>query len=98
MKQLIIFDGNSILNRAFYGIRPLTTKDGQPTNAVYGFVNIVLKNISMLKSEPEFVVVVFDTKAPTFRHLQYDQYKANRKGMPDELASQLPFAKQISEH
>ncbi|MBQ7647287.1 MAG: DNA polymerase I [Clostridia bacterium] len=97
MKQCIVFDGNSILNRAFYGIRPLTTKDGQPTNAIYGFLNIIFKNISMLDSQPDYVAVAFDMKAPTFRHKRYDLYKANRKGMPEELAAQLPFARSIPE-
>lgn len=97
MKQFIVFDGNSILNRAFYGIKPLTTKDGQPTNAVYGFLNILFKNISMLDAEPDYVAVAFDMKAPTFRHKLYDKYKANRKGMPYELALQLPFARSLPE-
>ena len=94
MKKLLIVDGNSILNRAFYGIRPLTTKDGLPTNALYGYVNILLKNLDMLK--PNYAVVAFDLKAPTFRHKEYSEYKAGRHAMPDELAVQFPIAKEIS--
>ncbi len=92
MKFLII-DGNSILNRAYYGIRLLTNKQGIPTNALTGFTNTLL----MLKKDiaPDMVAVAFDLKAPTFRHKMFDGYKANRKGMPDELAQQLPYIKQI---
>ncbi len=96
MKKLLIVDGNSILNRAFYGIRPLTTKDGIPTNAVYGFVNILKKHLDALK--PDYLACAFDLKAPTFRHKMYDGYKATRKGMPDELAQQLPIAKEAVAH
>lgn len=95
MENLLIIDGNSILNRAYYAIRPLSTKDGLFTNAVYGFVNILLKHIESL--EPDFGVVAFDLPAPTFRHKEYTEYKATRKGMPDELAMQLPYAKQCAE-
>ena len=94
MKKLLIVDGNSILNRAFYGVRPLNTKDGLPTNAVYGFVNILKKHIDALS--PDYMACAFDMRAPTFRHKMYDQYKANRKGMPDELAAQLPYAKEVA--
>ncbi len=94
MKNILVIDGNSILNRAFYGIRPLTTKDGLPTNALYGYVNILLKNLDMLK--PNYAVVAFDLKAPTFRHKEYAEYKAGRHAMPDELAVQFPIAKEIS--
>ncbi len=96
MKKLLIVDGNSILNRAFYGIRPLTTKEGIPTNAVYGFVNILKKHIDALS--PDYLACAFDMKAPTFRHKMYDGYKANRKGMPDELAEQLPIAKDVAKY
>lgn len=84
---ILVVDGNSILNRAFYGIRPLTTKSGQPTNAIYGFLTMLEK----IKSEtnPDRVAIAFDLKAPTFRHKAYEGYKANRKGMPDDLAAQL---------
>lgn len=93
MKKLLIVDGNSILNRAFYGIRPLTTKDGLPTNAVYGFVTILKKHLDALT--PDYLACAFDLKAPTFRHKMYDGYKANRKGMPEDLAAQLPWAKDV---
>ncbi len=96
MKKLLIVDGNSILNRAFYGIRPLTTKDGVPTNAVYGFVNILKKHLDALS--PDYLACAFDLRAPTFRHKMYDGYKATRKGMPEELAEQLPIAKQAAEY
>ena len=93
MKQLLIFDGNSIINRAFYGVRPLTAADGTPTNAVYGFFNMLLK----FKEEinPDYVCVAFDLPGPTFRHEMYVGYKAQRKGMPDELAIQLPLVKEL---
>ena len=94
MKNILGIDGNSILNRAFYGIRPLTTKDGIPTNALYGYVNILLKNLELLK--PEYAVVAFDLKSPTFRHKEYSEYKAGRHAMPEELATQFPIAKRIS--
>ena len=95
MKNLLVIDGNSILNRAFYGIRPLSTKSGLPTNAVYGFLNILKKHMDALS--PAKMVCAFDRKAPTFRHKMYDQYKATRKGMPEELAMQLPYAMQAAE-
>ncbi|MCI7152908.1 MAG: DNA polymerase I [Flavonifractor plautii] len=91
--KLMVIDGNSLINRAFYGIRMLTTKDGQPTNAVYGFVNILLKLLD--EEKPDALCVTFDRKAPTFRHLAYEGYKAQRKGMPDELAAQLPVLKDV---
>ena len=91
--RLLVIDGNSIVNRAFYGIKLLTTKDGQFTNGIYGFLNILIK----LKEEcqPDRVAIAFDLKAPTFRHKMYDGYKAGRKGMPPELASQMPLLKEI---
>ena len=92
MKFLAI-DGNSILNRAFYGIRLLSNKNGIFTNAIFGFMNIYLKHISDIK--PDAVAVAFDLKAPTFRHKEVDTYKANRKGMPPELAQQLPYVKEL---
>lgn len=93
--NFLVIDGNSILNRAFYGIKVLTTKDGRFTNAIYGFMNIFLR----LKDEcrPEAVAVAFDVKQPTFRHEMYGGYKATRKGMPDELAQQLPVLKELLE-
>ena len=91
--RLLVIDGNSIANRAFYGIKLLTTKDGRYTNAIFGFLNILL---SLLKeSEPDEVAVAFDLKAPTFRHKMYDGYKATRHKMPDELAAQLPVIRQL---
>ena len=95
MKNLLIIDGNSILNRAYYAIRPLTTRDGLFTHAVYGFVNILLKHIETIN--PDYGAVAFDLPAPTFRHKEYKGYKATRKGMPEELAMQLPYAKQAAE-
>ena len=93
MKNLIIIDGNSIINRAYYGVRPLSTKTGIPTNAIYGFMNIMLKYIDEYK--PDYLCVAFDLKAPTFRHKMYEAYKAQRKGMPDDLAEQMPHLKEI---
>ena len=92
MKKLLVVDGNSILNRAFYGIRILTNNKGLPTNAVYGMVTILTKHLEALK--PDYLAIAFDLKAPTFRHKMYDLYKANRHGMPDELAVQLSYAKE----
>ncbi len=93
MKKLLAVDGNSILNRAFYGVRPLTTKDGFPTNALYGMVNMISRQQEQLK--PDLCAVAFDLKAPTFRHRFYDAYKAGRKPMPEELALQFPIAKDL---
>ena len=93
MKKLLAVDGNSILNRAFYGVRPLTTKDGFPTNALYGTINMISRQQEQLK--PDYCAVAFDLKAPTFRHQFYDAYKAGRKPMPEELALQFPVAKEI---
>ncbi|MDO5602651.1 MAG: DNA polymerase I [Oscillospiraceae bacterium] len=91
--KLLVLDGNSIANRAFYGIKLLTTKDGRPTNAVYGFMNIFLR---LLEDEkPDRVAVAFDLKGPTFRHKMYDGYKAQRKGMPDDLAQQMPVLREL---
>ncbi|MBQ8783522.1 MAG: DNA polymerase I, partial [Clostridia bacterium] len=91
--RFLVIDGNSIANRAFYGIKILTTKDGRFTNAVQGFMNIFLS----LKNEynPDRVAVAFDLKAPTFRHEMYKEYKAGRKGMPDELREQMPVIKDL---
>ena len=96
MSKLVLIDGNSIMNRAFYGImgsKMLTTKDGKYTNAVYGFLAIMFKLLEEVN--PEYLVVAFDLKAPTARHKMYEGYKANRKGMPDELAEQMPIIKEI---
>lgn len=98
MEKLIVIDGNSILNRAFYGImgsKMLQTADGTYTNAVYGFLNIMFR---ILEDEnPEYLVVAFDVKSPTKRHEMYSEYKGTRKGMPDELAVQLPIIKKVLE-
>ena len=96
MDKFVLIDGNSIMNRAFYGImgsRMLTTKDGKYTNAVYGFLAILFKLLEDV--EPKYIAVAFDLKAPTARHKMYEGYKANRKGMPDELAEQMPMIKEI---
>ena len=91
--RLLVIDGNSILNRAFYGIKLLTAKDGQYTNAIYGFMTTMQKLLD--ESNPDAVAVAFDLKAPTFRHKAYKGYKSNRHGMPDELASQLQPLKEL---
>lgn len=96
MDKLVLIDGNSIMNRAFYGImgsKMLTTKDGKYTNAVYGFLAILFKLLEDI--DPNYLVVAFDLKAPTARHKLYEGYKANRHGMPDELAEQMPMIKEI---
>lgn len=91
--KLLILDGNSIINRAFYGVKPLTTREGLYTNAIYGFLNILDR---MEKDvQPDAVCVAFDLHGPTFRHLQYDGYKATRHGMPEELAQQMPIMKDV---
>ena len=96
MDKLVLVDGNSIMNRAFYGImgsKMLTTKDGKYTNAVYGFLAILFKLLEDV--DPQYMVVAFDLKAPTARHKLYEGYKATRKGMPNELAEQMPIIKDI---
>ena len=89
--HLMVIDGNSLVNRAFYGVRPLTAADGTPTNAVYGFLNMFFK----LREDfaPDEICVCFDLKAKTFRHKAYEGYKAQRKPMPEELAAQMPLVK-----
>lgn len=91
--KLLAIDGNSIVNRAFYGIRPLNAPDGTPTNAIYGFLNMV----DRLKHEvqPDAIAVAFDVKVPTFRHEMYDDYKAGRHATPDELRSQIALLKDL---
>ena len=91
--KLLCIDGNSIMNRAFYGIRVLSSSKGEYTNAITGFMNIYLKEIEAVK--PDCVAVAFDLKAPTFRHKANATYKANRKGMPEELAQQMPLIKEL---
>jgi len=95
VKKILIVDGNSILNRAFFGVAPLSASDGTPTGAVFGFIKILKRHLDSLC--PDMAAVAFDLAAPTFRHKMYDGYKANRSGMPDELAVQLPFAKTAAE-
>ena len=96
MKKLVAIDGNSIMNRAFYGImnsKMLMTSEGVYTNAIFGFLSILFKLLN--EENPEYICVAFDLKAPTFRHKRYDGYKATRKGMPDELRVQMPIIKDI---
>lgn len=93
MKDLLIIDGNSIVNRAFYGIKLLTNKHGLFTNGIYGFLKIMFKNTELIK--PDYICVAFDLKAPTFRHKMYKEYKAQRKGMPEELRMQMPVLKEV---
>ena len=93
MDKLVLIDGNSLLNRAFYATPVFTTKDGQPTNAIFGFVKLMLKILSDVK--PKYMAVAFDLKAPTFRHKMYDGYKATRSPMPQELAAQLEPLKSL---
>ncbi|MBR0028553.1 MAG: DNA polymerase I, partial [Clostridia bacterium] len=93
MKKLLILDSNSIINRAFYGVRYLSAKDGTPTNAIYGFLNILMKLLNEQKYD--YICAAFDLKAPTFRHLRYDGYKAQRKPMPEGLVAQMPLSKDI---
>ena len=91
--KLMILDGNSVINRAFFGVKPLTTREGLYTHAIYGFLNILER---MEKEEnPDAVCVAFDLHGPTFRHVKYDGYKANRHGMPEELAQQMPVMKEV---
>ena len=92
-KKLLAIDGNSILNRAFYGVRPLATKDGFPTNALYGMINMITRQAEAV--DPDYCAVAFDLKAPTFRHKMYEAYKAGRHATPEELLQQFPVAKEI---
>lgn len=94
--KLLAIDGNSLINRAFYGIRLLSTKNGQYTNGIVGFLNILHKLIE--QENPDGIAVAFDLKAPTFRHKEYAEYKAGRKPMPHELASQMPILKELLKH
>ena len=93
MEKLVLIDGNSLINRAFYAMPVLTTKDGTPTNAVYGFMNMFFKMLFEIK--PKYVCVAFDLKAPTFRHKLYSEYKGTRKPMPEELRPQIPLLKEV---
>ena len=91
--KLMVLDGNSIINRAFYGVKPLTTRDGLYTNAIFGFLNMLQRFVD--EEQPEALCVAFDRKEPTFRHEADANYKATRKGMPEELAQQMPVMKQV---
>ena len=92
MKKILVIDGNSIINRAYYGMRPLTTKSGKTTHAVYGMINIISRQLNAVK--PDYAAVAFDLKAPTFRHEMYGEYKAGRHATPEDLISQFPDAKE----
>ena len=94
--KLVLIDGHSILNRAFYGImtsKMLMTEDGKYTNAIYGFLAILFKILEDI--QPQYIAVAFDLKGPTARHQMYEGYKANRHGMPEELAEQMPIIKDV---
>ena len=91
--KLLVIDGNSIFNRAFYGIKLLTTKNGTYTNAIYGFLTMLIKIQSEIN--PDAIAIAFDKKSTTFRHKKYDKYKENRKGMPEELFLQFPILKEL---
>ena len=93
MKKILVIDGNSIINRAFYGVRPLTTKSGKPTNAIFGMVNIISRQIESIK--PDWAAVAFDLKAPTFRHEMYEHYKEGRHPTPPDLLAQFDDAKEV---
>jgi len=95
MEKLILIDGNSLLNRAFYATPPLITKKGVPTNAIYGFINMLIRMIGDM--QPQYIAVAFDLKAPTFRHKMYKDYKGTRKPMPDDLVPQFPVIKKVLE-
>ena len=92
MRKLMLLDGNSLINRAFYGVRPLSAPDGTPTNAVFGFLAILQKLLE--DEDPEGLCVTFDRREPTFRHQHSAAYKATRKPMPEELAAQMPLLKE----
>ena len=92
MKKILVIDGNSIINRAFYGVRPLTTKSGKHTNAIFGMINIISRQLTAIK--PDYAAVAFDVKHPTFRHEMYSEYKAGRHPTPEELLSQFADAKE----
>ena len=94
MKKMLVVDGNSIINRAFYGVKQLNTSEGFPTNALFGFVNMLEKQIS--EQNPDYCAIAFDVKHPTFRHEMYPEYKAGRRPMPEELVIQFPLAKELA--
>lgn len=93
MEKLLLIDGNSLINRAFYATPPLSDKSGRPTNAVFGFVNMLIKTINDLS--PKYILVAFDRKEPTFRHEIYKEYKGTRKPMPEDLRPQIPLLKEV---
>ena len=93
MEKLVLIDGHSILNRAFYGVPTLSNSSGLPTNAVYGFLNILFRILDEEKAD--YLAVAFDLPAPTFRHLEYPEYKGTRKPMPEELHQQVPMMKEM---
>lgn len=96
MKKILVIDGNSIINRAFFGVRPLTTKSGKNTNAIFGMVNMISKQLDAIK--PDYAAIAFDLKAPTFRHKMFEEYKAGRNPTPPELLEQFPDAKECMEY
>ena len=93
MKKLVLIDGHSILNRAFYGVPDLSNAEGLHTNAIYGFLNIMFKILE--EEKPDYLAVAFDVHAPTFRHEMYEAYKGTRKPMPEELVVQVPVLKDL---
>ena len=92
-EKILLIDGHSILNRAFYGLPDLTNAEGRHTGAVYGFLNIMFR--IMEEEKPEYLTVAFDLSAPTFRHKRYEAYKGTRKPMPEELREQVPLIKEM---
>lgn len=92
-EKILLIDGHSILNRAYYGLPELTNAEGLHTNAIYGFLNILFKTIE--EEKPDYLTVAFDLHAPTFRHEMYDAYKGTRKPMPQELREQVPVMKDV---
>ena len=95
MSKIVLIDGHSMLNRAFYGVPDLTNAKGLHTNAIYGFLNILFKILE--EEKPDYLTVAFDVHAPTFRHEMYKEYKGTRKPMPEELRQQVPVMKQVLE-
>ena len=93
MEKLVLIDGHSILNRAFYGVPDLSNSEGLHTNAIYGFLNILFKILE--EETPDYLTVAFDVHAPTFRHEIYKEYKGTRKPMPEELREQVPVLKEV---
>ena len=91
--KIVLIDGHSILNRAFYGLPDLTNADGLHTNAIYGFLTIMFKILE--EEQPEYLTVAFDVHAPTFRHEMYEEYKGTRRPMPEELREQVPVMKEV---